>query len=70
MRQGSWKLLGNPKDPTNPESISEEDKLFLVNLEEDISESTNLAEDRPEVLERLLALRNEFRKELGEEFED
>jgi arylsulfatase A-like enzyme len=66
VREGNWKLLGNPRDPTNRVSLSEEDKFFLVNLAEDISERKNLAVDQPEVLKRLIALSEKYREDLGE----
>ena len=53
VRQGDWKLLGNPKDRSEKAPITKEDKLFLVNLAEDISEMTNLAPKHPEVVARL-----------------
>ena len=67
VREGNWKLLGNPRDPTNPDSLTEEDRLFLVNLDKDIGERTNLAKDHPDVLERMTALGSRYRVELGEE---
>ena len=55
VRKGNWKLIGNPLDPANPGSIDEiKDSLFLINLETDISESTNLAESEPEKLKELM----------------
>jgi arylsulfatase A-like enzyme len=67
VREGNWKLLGNPRDPVNTDSISEKDKLFLTNLAEDIREQTNLVESHPKVVARLLSLQQEYRKQLGEE---
>lgn len=63
VRQGDWKLLGNPRDP-NPdwseeksgEDFTDKDRLFLVNLAEDINEKKNLARQNPEKLEELLQL--------------
>ena len=56
VRQGDWKLLGNPRDSGNEDSITEADSLFLANLKEDRSESTNLINEYPEVAEQLNAL--------------
>lgn len=53
VRDGPWKLLGNPRDTVNESSITKEDRLFLVNLDEDIGEQTNLAKDHPETVARL-----------------
>ena len=51
-RKGKWKLLGNPHDTSQPKSVFTE-KLFLVNLEEDPGEKTNLAEKYPKKLKEL-----------------
>lgn len=66
VREGNWKLLGNPRDPTDPDSISESDKLFLVNLDQDRGERNNLVEAYPEMLERLLTLGRTYRREFAE----
>lgn len=55
VRQGDWKLLGNTRDTTNgrqPQSV----KLFLANLRDDPGETTNLAEQHPELVARLRKL--------------
>jgi arylsulfatase A-like enzyme len=54
VREGDWKLIGNPIDPTAPDVVLE--PLFLSHLKEDVSERTNLAAQHPEVVERLRAL--------------
>jgi arylsulfatase A-like enzyme len=55
VRKGKWKLLGFPKDTSHKGEIDlEEDALFLSNLDEDVSEMTNLAKDHPEVVKELL----------------
>jgi len=41
------------------------DKPFLVNLDEDIAEKTNVAAQHPEVVEMLLSAATEIQKELG-----
>ena len=55
VREGDWKLIGNPRDPTMTEELT--DQLYLTNLAEDISEKANLAKDHPDVVERLMGLR-------------
>jgi len=60
VREGAWKLLGNPKDNSKKAPIGKNDKLFLANLEKDISEMKNVAEDYPETVKRLQALRDEY----------
>jgi len=64
VRQGDWKLLGNPRDTSQKAPITAKDKLFLVNLAEDISEMKNLAADNPEVVERLKSLHDDWVKEV------
>jgi len=58
--QGDWKLIGNPEDPTNPESITKADSLFLTNINKDISESVNLANQYPKVVEQLMKVRKTY----------
>ena len=50
-RNGDWKLLGNPA--IRYEEFAPEDSLFLVNLKEDIGETTNLAATNPEKVKEL-----------------
>jgi len=60
VREGNWKLLGKPLDPTDEASLSESDALFLVDLEKDIGERRNVAEDFPEILRQLQGIREEY----------
>ncbi len=53
VRQGDWKLLGNPRDTSNKAEITKEDKRFLVNLKQDVTEMINLAKDHPDIVKRL-----------------
>jgi arylsulfatase A-like enzyme len=58
VRQGDWKLIGNPVDPS-PSKVSLNfpiDNLFLSNLKTDVSESKNLANDFPEKVKELIEL--------------
>jgi arylsulfatase A len=64
VRQGDWKLLGNPKDPRQPNSLKPEDNLFLVNLNQDISETTNLAQKHPNKVAELQAIHDRYRSEI------
>ena len=52
-RNGKWKLLGNPVDKTNKAPLTDDDKIFLVNLETDTGEMTNLAKKYPEKVKQL-----------------
>lgn len=57
VRQGPWKLLGNPTDPSGKYPIrGESDLMFLVNLDEDVSEKKNLAETYPDKVKELTEL--------------
>jgi arylsulfatase A-like enzyme len=53
VREGDWKLIGNPRDTSDKGPIGADDKLFLVNLAEDASEMTNLAQRNADVVKRL-----------------
>lgn len=52
-RSGKWKLLGNPVDKTNKTPLTDQDKLFLVDLEADPGEMKNLASEFPQKVEEL-----------------
>lgn len=59
VRQGDWKLLYDPLDTSekrNPGPNKPEDMRYLVNLKEDIGETTNLAARYPEKVRELEAL--------------
>ena len=78
VRQGDWKLH-LPRNVTWPgvapfapnRHIAPADRLdfsepFLVNLREDIGETTNVAAAHPRVVQRLLALVESMRNDLGD----
>lgn len=69
VREGSWKLLGNAAENVRPEGVAEltkEDKqLFLANLEKDPGETTNVKEQNPEVVARLLKIREKMEASLS-----
>jgi arylsulfatase A-like enzyme len=52
-RKGKWKLMGNPVDTSNKGTLTEADTLFLVDLEADPSESTNVATSHPDIVNEL-----------------
>ena len=56
MREGDWKLIGNPNDTSKKAALTAKDKLFLVNLRESVSEMKNLAETNPDTVQRLKKL--------------
>jgi arylsulfatase A len=52
-RDGRWKLLGNPVDKSDKAPLGKDDALFLVDLESDPGELTNLAARYPAKVEAL-----------------
>ena len=60
VREGNWKLIGNPRDPTVTSPLSKENKLFLVNLSIDVGEQNNLRNTHPDQLNRLKAIHNRW----------
>ncbi|TAJ13474.1 DUF229 domain-containing protein [Marinilabiliaceae bacterium JC017] len=57
-RKDNWKLVGNPVDHTEKgDSLDmEKDRLFLCNLDEDISEMHNYASEYPDKVKELTGL--------------
>ena len=53
VREGDWKLLGNPRDRSDMAPLTKDDSLFLVNLSDDIQEMKNVAQQHPDVVKRL-----------------
>ncbi|MEK6476641.1 sulfatase-like hydrolase/transferase [Catalinimonas sp. 4WD22] len=66
VRQGDWKLIGNPYDPTDKAPIPEGQKYFLVNLAKDISEMNNLAEQQPEKVKEMELLHKEWAEQFSQ----
>lgn len=78
VRQGDWKLhLPRAKEPLGAAPFSRNthiapkdrigfSKPFLVNLKTDIGETTNVADQHPEIVERLLNLAESMREDLGD----
>jgi len=64
VREGDWKLLGNPQDTSNKAPIGKGDQRFLVNLAEDIGEMKNVAAAHPEIVRRLETLHKEWASEV------
>ena len=65
VRDGDWKLLGNPNDTSNTAPITEADRRFLVDLRADPGERHNLATDHPDVVTRLEALHEAWSTDLA-----
>ena len=53
VRNGKWKLLGNPVDKSNMAVLEKKDSLFLVDLEKDPGEMNNLVQQYPEIVQKL-----------------
>jgi arylsulfatase len=78
VRQGKWKLhLVRDRQPIGAAPFSDNrhiapadrvgfDEPFLVDLEDDIGETTNVAAEYPEVVKRLLDLAEQMREDLGD----
>jgi len=62
IRRGKWKLLGDPVDTSHKGELTEDDRLFLVNLDRDVSEMNNLASKRPEIVARLKKMHDRWAK--------
>lgn len=57
-RKGNWKLIGNPYDSSRPK-VAFKEKFFLVDLEKDPGETTNLAAQYPE---KVAALEKQYQE--------
>lgn len=78
VRQGPWKLhLPRDKEPIGAapfgrnNHIAEQDRVgfdqpFLVNLDDDLGETTNVAANHPDIVERLMHLAETMREDLGD----
>lgn len=64
VRDGNWKLLGNPKDRSEMAPLGPDDKLFLVDMAADIKELNNLAKKHPDVVKRLAARQQELMNDI------
>jgi arylsulfatase A-like enzyme len=78
VRQGKWKLH-LPRDEKQPGTepflvnghIAPDDRVgfnepFLIDLKKDLGETTNVAGKHPEVVEKLMSLAGNMRKDLGD----
>jgi arylsulfatase A-like enzyme len=78
VRQGKWKLhLPRDREPIGAAPFSRNnhiapadrigfDEPFLIDLDSDIRETTNVAEKNPDVVGRLLAIAERMREDLGD----
>jgi arylsulfatase A-like enzyme len=67
IRKGPWKLIGNVREPIGKREKMDLDKLYLVNLDNDIGEKNNLAKSDPEKLNELLQLHTSWIKSVRSE---
>jgi arylsulfatase A len=63
VRDGDWKLIGNPRDTSNKAPLGKGDQRFLVNLANDVTEMKNVAADHPEIVARLTQLHDAWEKD-------
>jgi len=78
VRQGRWKLhLPRSKEPAGAAPFARNNHIapadrvgfaapFLVDLENDLGETTNVADKHPDTVKRLLALAGSMRRDLGD----
>ena len=78
VRQGEWKLhLPREKEPVGAAPFSRNTHIapadrvgfeepFLVDLKSDVGETTNVAAENPQIVERLLGLAESMREDLGD----
>lgn len=72
VREGDWKLISNAHDTSIPAMPGSAKKpphfpLFLSNLADDISEKTNHATTKPEVVQRLRTLHDDWLRQIESE---
>ncbi|MDT7828364.1 sulfatase-like hydrolase/transferase [Pricia sp. S334] len=68
VRKGPWKLIGNVREPQGKDQQKEGlPKLFLTNLDNDISEQNNLGASNPKKLNELLELHEAWLKSVRSE---
>lgn len=67
IRKGPWKLIGNVNEPLKYGGRADLAVLFLVNLDDDISEEKNVADEYPDKLNELLQLHQSWLEEVRAE---
>lgn len=71
VRKGAWKLLVNPRDDSKSYALDPvADKVFLSNLEQDLSESRNLAAEHPAKVRELIAQYRQWEHFRAADFEE
>lgn len=69
VRKGSWKLIGNVIEPNKGNKKMDLPDLFLVNLDKDVSETNNVADQNPEKLAELLKIHQDWLAGVQEEMQ-
>jgi arylsulfatase A len=64
VREGNWKLLGNPQDRSDTAPLARADVLFLVDLADDVGERNNLAGQHPDIVTRLKSLYVDYQADI------
>ncbi|MFP4499661.1 MAG: sulfatase-like hydrolase/transferase [Candidatus Hydrogenedentota bacterium] len=64
VREGPWKLVANGHGTTHRGKKLEKVPFFLSNLDEDVTETVNLADDHPEMVRRMRDLHREWKRSL------
>ncbi len=65
VREGDWKLIGNPRDTSNQGQLTKDDQLFLINLSNDVGERKNVAQSHPDIVSRLKGLHSEWLRDVS-----
>jgi arylsulfatase A len=60
VREGDWKLIGATRDTSRTDGGDNRVSLFLVNLHDDPSETTNVAEQHSDVVQHLQELHEHY----------
>lgn len=67
VRKGPWKLIGNPRDTSDKDLLTDNDKLFLSNLEKDKTEMVNFADQYPDIVKELTRLNQQLIEDIENE---
>lgn len=65
VREGDWKLLGNPRDTSQQGKLTKADQLFLVDLSQDLGEKQNVAQENPEKVKHLTEIYERYQRSLS-----
>ena len=65
VRQGKWKLVANGPATKDRHLDLPGAKMFLSNMDADVTETKNIADQHPDVVERLTGLYEAWSAEVG-----